>query len=94
MGMQTDVKAKYLEADGAIFAGRARLKGLTVAVSSAGAALAVYDNASAASGTKVIEVSTAATGVFNVLIPGEGILANNGLYLDINGAAGVTAYYG
>lgn len=94
MGMQTDVKAKYLEADGAIFAGRARLKGLTVAVSSAGAALAVYDNASAASGTKVIEVSTAATGVFNVLIPGEGILADNGLYLDINGAAGVTAYYG
>lgn len=94
MGMQTDVKAKYLEADGAIFAGRARLKGLTVAVSTAGAALAVYDNASAASGTKVIEVSTAVAGVVNVLIPGEGILANNGLYLDINGAAGVTAYYG
>jgi hypothetical protein len=94
MGMQTDVKSKYLEADGAIFAGRARLKGLTVAVSTAGAALIVYDNASAASGTKVIEVSTAAVGVFNVLIPGEGILAEDGLYLDINGAAGVTAFYG
>jgi hypothetical protein len=83
-----------LTADGAIFAGRARLKGLTVAVSTAGAALIVYDNASAASGTKVIEVSTAAVGVFNVLIPGEGILAEDGLYLDINGAAGVTAFYG
>lgn len=94
MAMQTDVKSKYLEADGIIFAGPARLKGLTVAVSSAGAALAVYNNASAASGTKLIEVSTAATGVFNVLIPGEGILATTGLYLDINGAAGVTAYYG
>jgi hypothetical protein len=94
MGMQTDVKALYLTADGAIFAGRARLKGLTVAVSTAGAALIGYDNASAASGTKVIEVSTAAVGVFNVLIPGEGILAENGLYLDINGAAGVTAFYG
>lgn len=94
MSMQTDVKSKYLEADGVIFAGRARLKGLTVAVSTAGAALAVYDNASAASGTKVVEVSTAATGVFNVLIPAQGILAENGLYLDINGAAGVTAYYG
>ena len=94
MGMQTDVKAKYLEADGAIFAGRTRLKGLTVAVSSAGAALIIYDNASAASGTKVIEVSTAVAGAFNVLIPGEGILAQNGLFLDINGAAAVTAYYG
>jgi allantoicase len=94
MAMQTDVKATYLTADGAIFAGRTRLKGLTVAVSTAGAALIVYDNASAASGTKVVEISTAAVGVYNVLIPGEGILAVNGLYLDINGAAGVTAYYG
>lgn len=94
MPMQTDVQSKYLEADGVIYADRARLKGLTVAVSTAGAALAVYDNASAASGTKLVEVSTAATGVFNVLIPGQGILAENGLYLDINGAAGVTAYYG
>jgi len=94
MAMQTDVKSKYLAIDGVIYAGRTRLKGLTIAVSSAGAALIVYDNASAASGTKVIEVSTAAVGVFNVLIPGEGILAENGLYLDINGAAGVTAYYG
>lgn len=94
MPMQTDVQSKYLEADGVIYADRVRLKGLTVAVSSAGAALAVYDNASAASGTKLVEVSTAATGVFNVLIPGQGILAENGLYLDINGAAGVTAYYG
>jgi len=94
MGMQTDVKSKYLAADGVIFAGRARLKGLTVAVSTADAALVVYDNASAASGTKVVEVSTAVAGAFNVLIPGEGILAQNGLFLDINGAAAVTAYYG
>jgi allantoicase len=94
MAMQTDVKSKYLEADGAIYAGRARLKGLTVSVSTAGAALIVYDNASAASGTKVVEISTAAVGTFNVLIPGQGVLAENGLYLDINGAAGVTAYYG
>lgn len=94
MGMQTDVKAKYLAIDGVIFAGRVRLKGLTVTVSSAGAALIVYDNASAASGTKVTEVSTAVVGVVNILLPGEGILAENGLYLDINGAAAVTAYYG
>lgn len=94
MATATDVKATYLTADGAIFAGRARLKGLTVTVSSAGAALAVYNNASAATGTKVIEVSTAAVGSFNILLPGDGILASSGLFLDINGAAAVTAYYG
>ena len=94
MAMQTDVKSKYLAIDGVIFAGRARLKGLTVAVSTAGAALIVYDNASAASGTKVVEISTAVAGTFNVLIPAQGILAENGLFLDINGAAGVTVFYG
>lgn len=94
MGMQTDVKSKYLAVDGVIFAGRARLKGLTVAVSTPGAALIIYDNASAASGTAILTVSTAVAGAFNVLIPAEGILAENGLYLDINGAAAVTAYYG
>jgi hypothetical protein len=94
MSMQTDVKSTYLTADGAIFAGRARLKGLTVTVTSAGSALVVYDNASAASGTAILTVSTASTGTFPVNIPGEGIRADNGLYLDINGAAAVTAYYG
>jgi hypothetical protein len=94
MSMQTDVKAKYLAGDGIIYAGRTRLKGLTVAVATAGAALIIYDNASAGSGDKVIEVSTAIAGSFSVLIPDQGILAQNGLYLDINGAAGVTAYYG
>lgn len=92
--MQTDVKSTYLAVDGVIFAGRTRLKGLAVTVSTAGAALVVYDNASAASGTKVIEVSTAVVGSYPVNIPGEGILAQNGLYLDINGAAAVTAFYG
>lgn len=94
MAMQTDVKSTYRTDDGVIAAGRYRLKGLTVTVTSAGAALAVYDNASAASGTILLNVSTASTGTFPVVIPGEGILAENGLYLDINGAAAVTAYYG
>ncbi len=92
--MQTDVKSKYLAADGVLFAGRTRLKGLTAAVAIVGTPLIVYDNASAASGDKVAEISTAVVGVVNVLLPGEGILAVNGLYLDINGAAGVTAYFG
>jgi len=94
MSMQTDVQSKYLTGDGVIFAGRARLKGLTVTVTSAGAALIVYDNASAASGTALLTVSTAATGTFPVNIPGQGILGEDGLFLDINGAAAVTAYYG
>lgn len=94
MAMQTDVSAKYLTADGALSANRTRLRGLTVTVTTAGAALIVYDNASAASGTALLTLSTGTTGTYSVNIPGEGILALNGLFLDINGAAAVTAYFG
>jgi hypothetical protein len=33
-------------------------------------------------------------GQYNVYIPGEGILCENGVYLDINSASGVTVFYG
>jgi len=94
MSMQTDVKSTYLAADGVVFAGRTRLRGVTVSVAVAGTALVIYDNAPAASGTALLTLSTAIAGSYSVLIPGEGILAQNGLFLDINGAAGVTAFYG
>lgn len=94
MSMQTDVKSAYSAIDAALYAGRARLKGVAVSVATAGTALVIYDNASAASGTALVTLSTAFAGNYYVAIPGEGILARNGLYLDINGAAGVTVFYG
>jgi len=94
--MQTDVKSAYLAADGVLFAGRTRLKGLVIAVTTAGAnPVIIYDNASAASGTEVLKVSCAGVaGTYNVLIPGEGCIAQNGLYCDTGSAASVTAFYG
>ena len=91
---QTDVRSTYLAIDGVIVAGRTRLKGLSITVAVAGTALIIYDNATAASGDVVVSVSTALAGVVDINIPGNGIVAANGLYLDINGAAGVTAFYG
>lgn len=94
--MQTDVKATYLTADGVVVAGRARLKGLVVAVATLGAnPVVIYDNASAASGTTIFSVSCAGVaGTFCVVIPGEGILAVNGLFCDTGSAASITAFYG
>lgn len=94
MTMQTDVKSAYLAADGILLAGRTRLRGVTVTTAVAGAALIIYDNASAASGAVLITLSTGFAGSYAITIPGEGILAVNGMYLDINGAAGVTVFYG
>ena len=94
MGMQYDVKSTFAANDAALVPYRVRLKGVFFAVTSAGADLVIYDNASAASGNVLITLPCDVAGQHNVYIPGEGILAENGLYLDINGASGVTVFYG
>ena len=93
--MQYDVSSAYKAADGLLVAGRVRLKGITVAVGTAGTTAAViYDNATAAEGKVLMTIGTTAAGYNNIVIPGEGILAEKGLYLDINDADSVTVFYG
>lgn len=94
MGMQTDVKSAYRTSDGALVTQRTRIKGAFVAVSSAGAAAVIYDNAAAASGTVLLTIPAAAVGQHTVVVPGEGILAENGVFVDINGLAAITLFYG
>jgi hypothetical protein len=52
MGMQYDVKSAFATADAALVAYRVRIKGVFYAVTTAGADVILYDNASAASGTR------------------------------------------
>jgi len=94
MGMQYDVKSTFATDDAALVPARTRLKGVFYAVTSAGTDLVIYDNASAASGTVALTLPCDVAGQHNVYIPGEGILCENGIYLDINGASGVTIFYG
>jgi hypothetical protein len=95
MAMQYDVKAAYTTTDAAMVTYRARIKGAYVAVSSAGSnPVTFYDNASAASGTVLLQVGANATGCHTVVIPGEGILAENGIFCDTGSAAAVTLFYG
>ncbi len=93
--MQYDVKSAYTESDAAVVPYRTRLKALFFAVASAGTdPIIVYDNASAASGSVLLKVGTTGVGGNTVLIPGEGILALNGLYVDTGDADSVTVLYG
>lgn len=94
MAMQYDVKAVYTTSDAALVPYRTRIKGAFVAVSGAGSAAIVYDNASAASGNVLLTIPAAAVGQHTLMIPGEGILAENGVYIDINGLAAITLFYG
>jgi len=93
--MQYDVKSAYTAGDAALVTARTRLKGMYVVVGTAGTLpVIVYDNASAASGTAIFKIGTTAAGAHTVVIPGEGILALNGLYVDTGDADSVTIIYG
>jgi hypothetical protein len=95
MAMQYDVKAAYTTTDAAMVTYRARIKGAYIAVSSAGTdPVTFYDNASAASGTVLLQVGANSNGCHTVVIPGEGILAVNGIFCDTGSAAAVTLFYG
>lgn len=99
--MQTDVKSAHLNASGVVSDMRTRIKGIICTAANTNAEIIIYDNASAASGTVLLRFDTGATGsatVFNTwsaLIPGEGVLAQNGIYVDLVGSgATLTVFYG
>lgn len=95
MTMQYDVKSAYTEIDAALVTSRTRIKGAFISVGTAGAnPIIFYDNASAASGTVLLKLGVTAVGCHTVVIPGEGILAQNGIFCDVGSADAVTLYYG
>lgn len=91
--MQTDVKAASCAANGSTtaYADRTRLRALTISYASGGTVAVTDGNGGA---TLFSFTAPAAAGSVHVIIPGEGILANTGLY--VTNAASTTAvvYYG
>ena len=91
---QTDVKSAYTAASGALIAQRARMKGLViVGQAAATGSVIVYDNASAASGQVLFQCQVLASLPIPIEIPGEGILAQNGLYISLPANVSATAFY-
>lgn len=95
MTMQYDVKAAYTASDAAMVTYPVRVKGAYVSVTTGGAdPVVLYDNASAASGNVLMRIGVTAAGCHTVVIPGEGIRADNGVFCDTGSAAAVTIFYG
>lgn len=101
MSQKGDVKSSHQTSTGAatpytFYAGRTRLKGFILLSSATGGMITVYDNASALSGDVVIQIDTPANAnnVVSLLIPEDGILAQNGLTASIPSGVGVTLIYG
>ena len=91
MGMQTDVLSSEKTSSGAVFAGRARVKAITIAYASGGT-VAIKDGGSG--GTTVWSFTApAAAGSVHVLLPGEGILCGTSVYAALSSAT-VNVVYG
>jgi len=95
MTMQTDVKSTHLNASGVVYAARTRVRGYQIAPGGTAGQIDFYDNASAASGTVLLSVDiTTNTAIVSTLIPCEGVLFSNGVYVTLPASAKITVFYG
>jgi len=96
--MQTDVLSAHLSAAGSYYSGRTRLKGIVVSPKvSTAATFEIRDGSSTGKILYTMDItSVAQPATFYLLIPGEGILANTGLYLTLSAGSvtGITIFYG
>ena len=96
MTMQYDVKSANSNSSAQLVTGRVRFKsGIFVGAGTAGY-VTFYDTAAnSATGSVLWQIKTN-TGVqpFQILVPGEGILAQNGIYADFANVNSVTICYG
>ena len=96
MAMQTDVKSTPIAAaqtDAAVFAGPARIKGMVIGVPTAGGTLTLKNGSGGSTAFSVV-IPTNAGGASNIVIPGEGIRCDNGIYATTPAGMTVTVFYG
>ena len=94
--MQTDVKSKHLTADGVIYAGRTRVRGILVnwANGTPSTNVKFYDSPTTNAGTTVLEIDGNSSASVYMLLPSEGVLFQNGVYCDTGDARSITVFYG
>ena len=94
MTMQYDVKAAYITSTGQLVTGRCRLKNLIFLPNGTAGSIVIYDGTDN-TGPIVWQTKTL-TGVqpFQLIVPGEGILASTGLYAVLTNISSATVCYG
>ena len=91
--MQTDILSSYNTSSPAAIAQRTRMRGLVYLGSGSSGAITYTDTVTGAILFK-ISVSAGDTYTINIIFPGEGILAPNGLTATFTGCTYVTTLYG
>lgn len=94
--MQTDVKSSHVTGSGVIFAQPTRVKSIILLGASTAGDVILYDNASAASGSELLRFAVPgnANNVVDILLPGEGIRAYDGVYASVPTGVSITVCYG
>jgi len=96
MTMQYDVKSANANASAQLFTGRTRLKNLIFVGTGTAGSVTLYDTAANSATGNVLWQTKTSTGVqpFQLIVPGEGILAYNGIYASLANIATITICYG
>ena len=92
MGMQTDVKAATVTSEGSAYAARARVKALSFVTTGTAGSIQIEDGDGGA-----VKLNIATAGVADtqhILLPGEGILFENAVWVVPANVTSVTVFYG
>jgi len=96
--MQTDVLSAHLSDAGPYYSGRTRLRGIVVnPKASTAATFEIRDGSATGRILYTMDIASLGTpNTFAITVPGEGILATNGLYLtlSVGSVTGITVFYG
>ena len=89
-----EVSSAHTHTSAVLVTRRTRLKGI-VATYESGATgnVILYDNPSAASGKVLIEFDETSQGTVDIIIPGDGILAKQGVYANLPSNTKITIFY-
>lgn len=92
MSVQTDVKAATVTAEGSAYAARARVKALSFVTTGTAGSVQIEDGDG---GTVKLNIATpAAADLHHILIPGEGVLCEVGIWVVPTNVSSVTVFYG
>jgi hypothetical protein len=92
--MQTDVRSAHLTASGTAFNGRTRLKSVSYRGNASDGYVRFRDGGSSGPILCELDVGTSDSFTIYVLIPGEGIVFQTSLYVDLSNVSATTVFYG
>lgn len=92
MSMQTDVKAATVTAEGSAYAARARVKALSFVTTATAGSVQLEDGDGGA--VKLNIATPAVAGYEYIILPGEGVLFETGIWVVPANVSSVTVFYG